>query len=389
MIAEAFPLDPVALLRRLVAIPSVNPDLVPGGNGEGRIADYIGDWFAAHGFEAHRLEEHSGRPSIVGIARGLGGGRSLMFNGHIDTVTLAGYDGDPLDPLVRDGKIFGRGSFDMKSGVAAMMVAAARAKAKGIAGDLLVACVADEEHASFGTEEVVARFTADAAIVTEPSHLDITIAHKGFVWFDVTVHGRAAHGSRPELGIDAIAKAGKFLVALEELDRALRANPSHPDLKSGSVHASIISGGEELSSYPARCVIRLERRTIPGETAESTTAELRSIIDRIAAEDPAFSATVTPGLARVPFEIGRNEPVVQALREASIRRLGRTPGWRGEPFWTDCAILQGAGIPCVMFGADGSGAHAATEWTTVESMEALADILTETAVRFCGSTTGP
>ncbi len=378
-----FPLDPVALLAKLVAIPSVNPDLVPGGSGEAAIADYIVGWFKAHGLEVHRLERHPGRPSIVGVARGAGGGRSLMFNGHVDTVTLAGYDGDPLIPVVADGKLFGRGSFDMKCGVAAMMVAAVRARAEGAAGDILVACVADEEYASFGTEEVVQHFRADAAIVTEPSHLQLTVAHKGFVWFDVLVEGKAAHGSRPELGVDAIAKAGKFLVALEELDFGLRARPGHPILGSGSVHASVISGGEELSSYPARCLIRLERRTIPGETAQSTEAELQAIIDRIAAIDPAFRATVTRGLARPPFEIGRDEPIVETLHAATKARLGTAPAWRGEPFWTDCAILQQAGIPSVMFGADGGGAHAATEWVSLSSVEALADILTETALQFC------
>jgi acetylornithine deacetylase len=376
-------LDPVRLLAELVVIASVNPDLVPGGNGEARIADHIAAWFTAHGFEVHRLERNAGRPSVVGVARGSGGGRSLMFNGHIDTVTLAGYDGDPLEARIADGKLYGRGSFDMKSGVAAMMVAAARAKALGLKGDILVACVADEEYASFGTEEVVERFKADAAIVTEPSHLEATIAHKGFVWFDVTVEGRAAHGSRPELGIDAIAKAGKFLVALEELDRRLRAKPAHPILGSGSVHASVIQGGEELSSYPARCLIRLERRTIPGETAETAETELQAIIDQLAGADPAFRAGVTRGLARPPFEVGRDEPIVTALSAAAMQRLGEAPAWRGEPFWTDCAILHGAGIPCLMFGADGGGAHAATEWATTASIEALADILTATAASFC------
>jgi acetylornithine deacetylase len=378
--------DPIQLLQNLIAIPSVNPDLVQGGHGEAQIADFISAWFTSHGFEVHRLERNKGRPSIVGIARGRGGGKSLMFNGHIDTVTLAGYDGDPLSPSIKDGKLFGRGSFDMKSGVAAMMVAAAQAKAEGVRGDILVACVADEEFASFGSEEVVEKFTADAAIITEPSHLEVTIAHKGFVWFDVTVHGRAAHGSRHELGVDAIAKAGKFLVALEELDQHLRAKPTHAILKSGSVHASVISGGEELSSYPATCTIRLERRTIPGETVESTRAELQAIIDAISKTDAAFKATITTGLARVPFEISKTEKIVETLKDAATQKLGSTPEWRGEPFWTDCAILQSAGIPCVMFGADGGGAHAATEWTTVQSVEALTDILTQTAITFCNDT---
>lgn len=376
------------LLAQLVAIPSVNSDLVSGASGEAAIADFCQAWLSERGFEVHRLEQHSGRPSVVGIARGTGGGRSLMLNGHYDTVTLAGYDGDPLVAERRGGKLYGRGAFDMKSGVAAMMVAAARAKAAGLAGDLLVACVADEEHASFGTEEVVATFRADAAVVTEPSHLELTVAHKGFAWFEVAVHGRAAHGSRPELGIDAIAKAGRFLVALEAWDRRLRANPTHPRLGAGSVHASLVRGGQEMSSYPAECRIGLERRTVPGETGESVAAELRAILDDIASDDPDFRAEMVLGLVRPPFEVAEGAPVVQALRDAATRRLGRAPAWRGEPFWTDCAILAGAGIPAVMFGADGAGAHAAQEWAEEASVEALADILSDAAVAFCGRSVG-
>jgi acetylornithine deacetylase len=374
----------IDLLSRLVAINSVNPDLVPGAAGEAAIADFCATWLTKRGFETHRVEARAGRPSIVGIARGTGGGRSLMFNGHIDTVTLAGYAGDPLKAERRDGKLYGRGAFDMKSGVAAMMVAAARAKEARVAGDLFVACVADEEHASFGTQDVVTRFRADAAIVTEPSHLELTIAHKGFVWYEVVIRGRAAHGSRPELGIDAIAKAGKFLTALEAWDRRLRVKPSHARLGAGSVHASLIQGGQELSSYPAECRIKLERRTVPGETGETVVAELRAILAEIAASDPAFQAEVITGLERPPFEAAEDAPIVSALREAATARLGRTPAWRGEPFWTDCAILAGAGIPCVMFGADGGGAHAAEEWVEERSVEALAEILFETARAFCG-----
>jgi acetylornithine deacetylase len=376
--------EAIDLLAKLVAINSVNPDLVPGAAGEAAIGDFCADWFAQRGFEVHRLEQRAGRPSIVGIARGAGGGRSLMFNGHTDTVTLAGYDGDPLAAVRRGGRLYGRGAFDMKSGVAAMMVAAARAKAQGLAGDLIVACVADEEHASFGTEEVVARFTADAAIVTEPSHLEMTVAHKGFAWYDVVVRGRAAHGSRPELGVDAIAKAGRFLTAIEDWDRRLSAHPSHPRLGAGSVHASLIRGGEEMSSYPAECRISLERRTIPGETPEGAAADIMAILDRIGSEDPAFRAELLPRLARAPFEAKEDWPIVEALRQAATARLGKAVEFRGEAFWTDCAILAGAGIPCVMFGANGGGAHAAEEWAEEASVEALADILFDTAVRFCG-----
>ncbi|MBV8426746.1 MAG: ArgE/DapE family deacylase [Hyphomicrobiales bacterium] len=372
------------LLKELVSINSVNPDLVPDAAGEGEIAAFCMQWLETQGFEVHRLEERKGRPSIVGIAKGRGGGRSLMFNGHIDTVTLAGYDGDPLLAKVEDGKIFGRGSFDMKSGVAAMMVAAANAAKQQLAGDILVACVADEEYASIGTAEVARHFKADAAIVTEPSHLELTLAHKGFVWFDVIVEGRAAHGSRPDIGIDAIAKAGHFLVALEAYGQKLVAGESHPVLRTGSVHASIIRGGEEWSSYPASCRISIERRTIPGESGDSVEKELTAILDAIARSVPDFSYRIERGLERVPFEAKTDEAIVACLRKHATQALGRAPKIRGEPFWTDCAILKEAGIPSLLFGADGAGAHAATEWASIESIEALAHILERTAVDFCG-----
>ncbi|SDR36947.1 acetylornithine deacetylase [Rhizobiales bacterium GAS191] len=372
------------LLKELVSINSVNPDLVPGAAGEREIADFCANWFAERGFEVHRLEAHKGRPSVVGIAKGRGGGRSLMFNGHIDTVTLSGYDGDPLRPRIEDGKLFGRGSFDMKSGVAAMMIAAERAAKHNLAGDILVACVADEEYASLGSAEVARHFKADGAIVTEPSHLELTLAHKGFVWFDVIVEGRAAHGSRPELGIDAIAKAGHFLVALEAYGRKLLAAPGHKILRTGSVHASIIKGGEELSSYPAQCRISIERRTIPGETGATVEAELRGLLDSIAQDVPDFRYRLERGLERVPFEAKADEPIVATLRKYATEALGRPPQIRGEPFWTDCAILKEAGIPCLLFGADGAGAHAATEWATTDSVETLARVLERTAIEFCG-----
>jgi acetylornithine deacetylase len=375
--------DPADLLSALVAIESVNPDLVPGAVGEAAIASFCAEWLKRHGFAVTWIEDVPGRPSVVGVARGSGGGRSLMVNGHIDTVTLAGYDGDPLAPTVRNGRLHGRGSFDMKGGVAAMMVAAARAASAGLRGDILVACVADEEHASFGTEQVAARFTADAAIVTEPSHLQLTIAHRGFAWFEITVLGRAAHGSLPEMGIDAIARAGHVLVAIEELDRRLRARETHPLLRWGSVHASTIRGGQEMSSYPAECVIGLERRTLPGETPEAMEAEMLSLLDGIASRVPDFRYALRPGLHRPPFETAADAAIARAVSDAGLAVTGQAPAIRGEPFWTDCAILAGAGIPCVMFGADGAGAHAATEWTDIASVRTLADILERTAKDFC------
>ena len=376
--------DPARLLARLISIDSVNPDLVPGGAGESVIADFCGTWLAARGFEVHRLEKRPGRPSLVAIARGTGGGRSLMLNGHLDTVSLADYAGDPLDPRIRDGRMYGRGAFDMKSGIAAMMVAAARATAHGpLRGDVVLACVADEEYGSSGTEEVLESFTADAAIVTEPSHLEVTLAHKGFAWFDVEIEGRAAHGSRPDLGIDAIAGAGHFLVALENLGRRLAQGPAHPLLGTGTVHASVIHGGEEPSTYPAHCRITLERRTVPGEDADSVERELTDVLDHLTATVPDFHYRLTRGLHRAPFEADPETPVVRTLTHHAEQALGHPPVVRAEPFWTDCALLDRAGIPCVLFGVDGEGAHAATEYADLTSLDRLTDILAATITDFC------
>lgn len=308
-----------------------------------------------------------------------------MLNGHYDTVTLAGYDGDPLSATHRDGKAYGRGTCDMKSGVAAMMVAAARAAEGNLAGDLIVACVADEEHASIGTEEVLRHFTADTAIVTEPTDLQIVTAHKGFAWIEVTVHGRAAHGSRPDIGVDAIAKAGRFLIEVDRWNDSLRSAPSHPRLGAGSVHASLIRGGQELSSYPAECHISLERRTVPGETADTVRAELAGIIDRISRDDASFSTSVKMGLVRDAFEVSEVVPLVIELRAAADKRLGTPPPFRADPYWTDCALLAKAGITALLFGAHGAGAHGPEEWVDVESVKALSDILQGTIRAVCGA----
>jgi acetylornithine deacetylase len=372
-----------SLLEQLVRIDSVNPDLVPGGAGETEIAKFVQTWLKEKGFETHWLEKTAGRPSVVGIARGTGGGKSLMLNGHIDTVTTAGMSILALEPRVENGKMYGRGSYDMKCGVAAMLTAAAKVKSLGLRGDVIIACVADEENASIGTSEVAERFTADAAIVCEPTNLEMTVAHKGFVWANITTHGKAAHGSRPDLGIDAIAKMGAVLIELEKLAARLAQNPKHPLLGTGSVHASIISGGEERSSYPASCSLEIERRTVPGETPEMVRAELQAIIDTCSSRDPNFRASLEMGLIRHAHESLESEPIVQTLRRHAKALTGLEPRIAGAPYWTDCAILAQAGIPSFLYGPSGDGAHAAIEWVDLESLETCVNVYLETIKEFC------
>jgi acetylornithine deacetylase len=263
----------ISLLRNLVAINSVNPSLVPGAPGEGEIAAAIAASMRQIGMDVEVDEVAPGRPNVVGVLEGRTSGRSLMLCGHTDTVGVDGMAA-PFDPLERNGRLYGRGAQDMKSGLAAMIDAARLVARTGLrAGRLLVAAVIDEEYASIGADALVARWRADGAVVTEPTDLEVAVAHKGFAWCEVETRGRAAHGSRPREGRDAIVRMGRVLHALEALDRDLQAREPHALMGTASLHASIIAGGRELSSYPDRCVLQYERRTIAGETPAMPTSK--------------------------------------------------------------------------------------------------------------------
>jgi acetylornithine deacetylase len=364
------------LVSALVAIPSVNPDLVPGGAGEAEIAAYVAGWLRDAGLEVEVDEAAPGRPSVVAVARGRGGGRSLMLNGHLDTVGVEGME-QPFRPELRDGRLHGRGGYDMKAGVAACMVAARRLAAEDLAGDVILTAVADEEYASIGTQSVLRRWTADAAIVTEPTALRVCVAHKGFVWAELETAGRAAHGSRPAEGVDAIVRMAPALERLAELQAALDAAPGHELVGPGSVHASLIRGGQELSSYPARCVLSLERRTAPGESADDVREECEALVDGI------DGAEVRMGLVRPPFIVDRDEPVVAAVTRAAGAVTAAPPEVYGESYWMDAALIQAAGIPTVVFGPGGEGAHSVREWVDLRSVDACAEALVLAARDLC------
>ncbi len=369
------------LLADLVAIDSVNPDLVSGGAGEGAIARFIAGWLGSVGLDVHLDEVRTGRPNVIAIARGTGGGRTLLLNGHIDTVGVAGMSG-PHTPIVEGNRLYGRGAYDMKAGVAAAMLAVAAAPKLNLRGDVIFTAVMDEEYAGLGTLDVAAKYHADAAIIAEPTEQQLVIAHKGFVWLDVEVQGAAAHGSIPG-SVDAITRMGGVLMELDALNRHLLANPTHPLLASGSVHASLISGGQELSSYPERCLLSIERRTIPGETPEHAEAELNAIISRLAAQNPDFQAVVRRGVDRPPMETQADMPIPTLIRHHAAEIIGREIAIVGVPYWTDAASLAAAGIPTVLFGPGGAGAHALQEWVDLESARQCVAIYQQVIESFC------
>jgi acetylornithine deacetylase len=373
----------VDLLVELSAIDSTNPSLLPGAAGEGKVAERVADWASAAGLAVEVLEATPGRPSVVVRSRrtGAGGGRSLLLCGHTDTVAPGGM-ADPWEPRLEGDRIYGRGVYDMKAGLVAALIACRDAAAAGIAGEVIVAAVADEEHSSLGVQEVLAHMRADAAIVTEPTELTVATAHRGFVWTEIQVVGKAAHGSRPHLGVDAILKTGPILVALEDLNQRLRGT-SHPSLGPGTLHGSLITGGVEESTIPASCVLTIERRTLPGETLADVEADLENLLSSSRAGDAGLQVSSRTTLARDPFETPAGSAIERTLVAAAEQRLGRPVPVGGVSYWADAAFISTAGIPTVLFGPKGDGAHADSEWTDLPSTVACTRTLTATAVEFC------
>lgn len=371
-------------LQDLVRIDSVNPSFAAGGGGEREIAGYVARTIAELGLEVECREPEPGRVSVLGRLRGRGGGRSLMLNAHLDTVGVDGL-ATPFTPTVRDGRLYGRGAYDMKGAVAAC-IAAAKALVDAqasLTGDVVLAAVADEEYASIGTSDIVANCSVDAAIVAEPTELRVCRAHKGFIWMEVETFGRAAHGSQFEQGVDANMRMGRFLGRLERLEQELRGRRPHPLVGPPSLHAGTLRGGVGLSVYAASCRLGIERRTVPGESAEQAVAEVRRLIDGLSAEDPSFRAELRVLLARDAFEVAEDAEIVRAVTEAVEHVTGEAPRHVGENPWMDSAILASAGVETVVIGPSGGGAHAADEWVDLQSVASLAEVLASTALIYC------
>jgi diaminopropionate ammonia-lyase family len=381
--------DAVRLTQALTQINSSNPTLsVADGVGETKIANYLAAWFSHRDIEYHWIEKVARRPSIVGILRGSGGGKSLMFNGHTDTVSLSSYETDPLSGSIgsKDGKevIFGRGCLDMKGGLATGLAALAATKASGRVprGNVIVAAVSDEEDASQGTQDVIeAGWRADAAVLLEPTQEAILTAHKGFVWVELDILGVAAHGSDPSSGEDAILYAGSFLQALEQYQSHL---PVDDLLGQGSLHCGLIRGGEEPSSYPGKCTITVEFRTVPVQTEESILADMSALLEGIGRKNPRFKyAEPRITMSRPTHKLPVDHPFVQKTVSSASAVLGGEPVVKSGPFWTDAALLGAVGIPSIVYGPAGEGLHAKEEWVEVESLRQLEKVFIRLVQDFC------
>ena len=370
------------VLADLVRIDSVNPGLVPGGAGEAEIARYVAGWLERAGVDVAMQETAPGRPNVIGRVRGRSSGRTLMLNAHMDTVGYGGMT-SPLDPRIEGNRLYGRGAFDMKGSLAAIMLAAARLVANPPDGDVLITAVTDEEFASIGTDAIVRDYRADGAIVTEPTELELCVAHKGFAWVEFETSGVAAHGSLPDDGVDAITMLAPVFEGIQALGDLLRAGGPHPLLGTGSLHASLIEGGVELSTYPERALLSVERRTIPGETTEIIDQQFQSILDTARKSWPNFNASYRRTFTRNAYEANLESPILQIVATEAERLLGKPPAVTGTFGWMDSSILGDAGIPTVIFGPGGAGAHAIEEWVNLDDCEHCIELFVATAKEFC------
>ena len=376
----------VDLLRDMVATDSVNPT-VGRGKGELEISNLIYDRLVSiGGLEVHKQLVTKSRSNVIAILRGSPHGRSLMLNGHMDTVGTEGMIIEPFSPVVENGRLHGRGSCDMKGAIAAMIGAAkclVDSNTK-LLGDLMLAFVVDEEYVSVGMKKLIEKYRADAAIVGEPTGMKVATAHKGFVWVEVEARGKAAHSSVPERGVNAISLTAKVVCGLDRLQQQLAAR-AHPILGAPKVHASVIEGGTDWSIVPDRCILRLERRTLPGESAQSVMAEIRDIIQKVRLENPDFAAGARDVYNMPPLETSSSEPVVDLLCRTVSELTGERQASIGVPYWTDGALLsRSAAIPTCVFGpGDIRVAHSADEYVKLEDVLNSAEIYRRISERFC------
>jgi len=378
------------LVAQLVAIDSVNPTLVADAPGERAITDFVSGWLTARGVTVAELRSHAlaDRPSLLGHVSGTGGGKSLMLYAHTDTVGVAGM-AHPFTPSITGGALHGRGAYDMKGSLAAIMRVAVEVAARPNAGDLWLMIVADEESDGRGAEAVLGaladrRTRPDACVVAEPSDLRLMLGHRGFATGVITTHGRAAHTARRDEGIDAVVMMARVIVALADLDARLNAVPGHPLLGHSAVVTSLVHGGTELFTYPAGCRAEFVWRTLPGQTRASLEAEFDRLFVALRQRDPRFDADVVWRLWREPMLIDANAAIARAAAAALHDELGAKATPCAAPWWTDAALIQAAGIPPVIVGPSGGGIHSIDEWVDLEGLARFERILLNLTRSFCG-----
>ncbi len=342
-------------------------------------ADYIAGRFAKWGFEPQLEVVLEDRPNVYCTSKGSGGGRSLMLNGHIDTVPAYQMDFPAFEPFVKDGYLYGRGTADMKGPLACMMVAMRllRDLEVPLRGDLLFSGVINEEDRSEGTEYLVAHGPhADRCVVGEPTSLEIMAGHRGLEWLEFTFQGKAAHGGTPEKGINAISMAARFIRRVEDTLMPKLKQRIHPVIGSAVMNFGVIRGGTQPSSVADQCILQLDRRYIPQEPLEQVLHEYQQILDDLSAENPTFKASMKrmesnmATLDHLAMEIPLDDPLVTKLEAVLEHLQGKPPKISAFGGWTDASLISNyARIPTLVFGpGDLSVAHSPAERVSVEEL---------------------
>jgi len=351
-----FPVEEKKVIDLLRSILRINTENPPGN--ESPVAHLLGDYLKPLGFEIQYFEPEPNRTSLLGVLRGEGGGRSLLMNGHIDIGPIGeGWTMDPLGGEIKDGKIYGRGTGDMKSGIAAMVCAAEavlKSKVKR-RGDLYLALVADESsggHIGAGYMIKHADITADMGIVGEPTGGHIGVAHQGVVWVRINIQGKSGQAARPWSGTNAILYASKIIVALDrELPLTLNSK-KHRYLDSPTQSIGIINGGIKTNVIPEYCTIFLDRRTLPGENTGDVLDEIKSICDKAVAGSDV-KVNVDYDMVVEASEISADAEVVKECRIALKSVINIEPGIVGSEgygFADAHWFTNNLGIPTAVFG---------------------------------------
>ncbi|EOD01614.1 M20 family metallopeptidase [Caldisalinibacter kiritimatiensis] len=381
----------IRLTQELVRIPSHKD--VP--NREKEVAEYIHRFCIENGLKSKLQPVDGERKNVLAYLEGIGNGKSLMFNGHTDTVPPYKMTIDPFAAEIKDGYIYGRGTVDMKGALACMLITMLAIKRSGIKlkGNIIFTGVIGEEEKSEGTEHIVkSKIKAHGAIVGEPSNYEYAIGHRGLEWLEIKIKGKAAHGGIPHLGVNAISKAAKLITKIEE-ELYPKLEKRYNEYMGPSVmNFGRIEGGSQPSTVADWCSIKIDRRYIPGETVESVIGEYQQIIDKLKAEDPEFDAEIVrmPNnmltLDHLYLMTEPNELIVSCTREALKEVIGREPDITRRRGWTDAALLSSFGnIPTVVCGpGDISYSHTKDERVPINDLVNMVDVYSRIAMKFCG-----
>jgi acetylornithine deacetylase ArgE len=373
----------VQTLADLVSINSVNP-AYEGGVSEAGVCAYIREFFARRGIETSEQEVFTSRPNLIARLPGRNPKRRVILEAHTDTASVQGMSIPPFEPRVADGRLYGRGACDTKAGLAAMMHAVASLKEDGRTPpcEVWLAAVADEEFSFRGVVKLCDGLSAHAAMVAEPTELRAVIASKGVLRWSIAVRGQAAHSSKPHVGVNAITHMARVILAFEKDHRRLAKKP-HPLLGPATCNVGVIHGGVQVNVVPDSCVIEVDRRLLPGETADAVLEDYQRMFVELRTKHPSLDAVMErPMLVDEALETAPDSPPAR-LASRLLGDMGLDATLGGVPFGSDASKLSRAGVPSLVFGPGSiDRAHAAVEYVEVDQVLRACEFYREFILRF-------